>query len=70
MDELKFGVLQPPQESKERMLQSTHALPKIPNIFSMRGEKHTQGGCILTKRDSYIEGLYGYLYNDEKYAKS
>ena len=31
---------------------------------------HTQGGCILTKRDSYIEGLHGYLYNDEKYAKS
>ena len=52
------------------MLQSTHALPKIPNILSMRGEKHTQGGCILTKRDSYIEGLHGYLYNDEKYAKS
>lgn len=70
MDELKFGVLQPPQESKERMLQSTHALPKIPNILSMRGETHTQGGCILTKRDSYIEGLHGYLYNDEKYAKS
>ena len=69
MGEPKFGVLQPPQESKERMLQSTHALPKIPNILSMRGE-HTQGGCILTKRAPYIEGLHGYLYNDEKYAKS
>ena len=31
---------------------------------------HTQGGCILTKRETYIEGLHGYLYNDEKYAKS
>jgi len=46
MDELKFGVLQPPQESKERMLQSTHALPKIPNILSMRGE-HTHKVAVF-----------------------
>ena len=35
-----------------------------------RRNTHTRWLYFNQKRDSYIEGLHGYLYNDEKYAKS